>query len=128
MKEKIYTSSSESSTESSLFDSSSSSESDSKEEDKKAEKRKAKLKKELKEALDKKAGAKKTRSIPQLNDRLAREEDKRLNPQKYDGSAQRLKKKADELKKNLVAVKESAEEEGAAGGEWNRQIDWWCVV
>ena len=84
---------------------------------KKAEKRKAKLKKELKEALERKGGSKKTRSTPQLNERLAREEDMRLNPQNYDGSAQRLKKKGEEMKKRLEAVRESAEEEGAAGGE-----------
>ena len=122
VKEEIYSSSSsESVSSSSLSFSSSSSESEN-DEEKKAEKRKLQLKKELKEALEKKSKSQKKTSNPQDNQRLAREEQERLHPEEFNGSAQRLKKKGTELKKRLQfnALVEEAEEEeelGAAGGQ-----------
>ena len=122
VKEKIYTSSSSESISSSSLSSSTSSSESEIEEDKKAKKRKLKLKEELKEALERKSKSQKTASNPQDDQRLAREEQERLHPEEFNGSAQRLKKKGTELKKRLQfnALVEEAEEEeelGTAGGQ-----------
>ena len=121
VKEKIYSSSSSESISSSSLSSSTSSSESEIEEDKKAKKRKLKLKEELKEALERKSKSQKTASNPQDEQRLAREEQERLHPEEFNGSAQRLKKKGNELRKRLqfnALVEEDEEEElGAAGGQ-----------